>query len=90
MEAAMADVRYQIVRHDGGWAYRADGVLSETFGSHDEAMAAAEDAASRQRRPGEATEIEYEDREGHWHRERSAGDDRPETEVDDRPPGRRT
>jgi hypothetical protein len=27
----MAHVIYEIVEHDGGWAYRVDGVLSEIF-----------------------------------------------------------
>ena len=40
---------YKIVEHDGGWAYRVDGVFSETFPSHDAARAAAERAAAEQR-----------------------------------------
>jgi hypothetical protein len=31
----MTKITYEIVEHDGGWAYRADGVFSETFPSHD-------------------------------------------------------
>jgi len=31
----MIGVIYEIIEHDGGWAYRVDGVLSETFPSHD-------------------------------------------------------
>jgi hypothetical protein len=27
----MPDVTYEIVQHDGGWAYRVNGVFSETF-----------------------------------------------------------
>jgi len=27
----MTHINYEIVEHDGGWAYRVDGVLSETF-----------------------------------------------------------
>ena len=30
----MPDVTYQIVQHDGGWAYRVNGVFSETFSTH--------------------------------------------------------
>jgi hypothetical protein len=77
----MTEITYEIVEHDGGWAYRADGVFSETFPSHDEARRAAERAASEQRAPGEATGISYEDTEGRWHDEVSAGDDRPDTSV---------
>ena len=36
----MSKVIYEIVEHDGGWAYRADGVYSETFPSHDFAAGA--------------------------------------------------
>jgi hypothetical protein len=77
----MSKITYGIVEHDGGWAYRADGVFSETFPSHDAARRAAERAASEQVLPGEATDISYEDKDGRWHDEQSAGDDRPETEV---------
>jgi hypothetical protein len=33
----MTHITYQIVDHDGGWAYRIDGVVSEAFPSHDAA-----------------------------------------------------
>ena len=45
----MTGVIYEIIEHDGGWAYRVDGVLSETFPSHDAARRAAERAAEEQR-----------------------------------------
>jgi len=79
----MGTLTYEIVEHDGGWAYRADGVFSETFPSHDEARRAAERAAREQRTPGEATGISYEDENSRWHDEVSAGDDRPQTAVKD-------
>ena len=34
-ERSMSRVTYEIVEHDGGWAYRVDGVFSETFPSHE-------------------------------------------------------
>jgi len=77
----MTKIVYEIVEHDGGWAYRADGVYSETFTSQVEARKAAERAAREQGLPGETTEISYEDDKGHWHDEVSPGDDRPETDV---------
>ena len=77
----MAKITYKIVEHDGGWAYSADGVFSETFPSHDEARRAAERVAREQGAPGETTGISYEDRDGHWHDEVSVGNDRPETYV---------
>jgi hypothetical protein len=41
----MTKVIYEIVEHDGGWAYRVDGTYSETFRSHDDAKHAARRAA---------------------------------------------
>ena len=78
----MTKITYEIVEHDGGWAYRVDGAFSETFPTHDEARQAAERAASEQVLPGETTAISWEDKEGRWHDEVSAGTDRPETDVE--------
>jgi hypothetical protein len=80
-ERHMSKIVYEIVQHDGGWAYRADGVFSETFASHDQARHAAEHAARLQHVPGDATVISYEDKDGKWHDENSPGTDRPETDV---------
>jgi hypothetical protein len=77
----MSRITYEIVEHDGGWAYRVDGVFSETFPSHDMARRAAERAAREQIVPGNTTGIRFEDRDGRWHDEVSRGDDRPETDV---------
>lgn len=79
----MTALTYEIVEHDGGWAYRLGGTYSETFLSHDRALAAAKRAAAEQRRPGETTGIEYEDERGQWHGEVVEGSDRPETQVKD-------
>jgi hypothetical protein len=78
----VAEVHYKIVEHDGGWAYALDGVFSETYPTHDGALAAARRAAAEQERPGKTEAIEYEDREGRWRSELSAGDDRPVTDVE--------
>jgi hypothetical protein len=77
----MSKITYEIVEHDGGWAYRANGVYSETFSSHDAARRAAERVAGEQVVPGNTTGISYEDKSGKWHDELSKGDDRPETDV---------
>jgi hypothetical protein len=77
----MAKVIYKIVQHDGGWAYRVGDVYSETFSTHDEAIAAADAAAKKQQAAGETTSISFEDPNGRWHREVADGTDRPETEV---------
>jgi hypothetical protein len=78
----MSKVVYEIVQHDGGWAYRVDGVFSETFRSHDDARRAAERAAREQTAPDSDAAISYEDAQGRWHDEMSSGDDRPSTEVE--------
>jgi hypothetical protein len=78
----MSHVTYHIVEHDGGWAYRVDGVYSETFPTHDAAKAAARRAAGEQRVSGDTAAIAYEDERGRWHEELSEGDDRPETGVE--------
>jgi len=80
----MPKVVYQVVEHDGGWAYTFNSVFSETFPSHDAARAAAERAAAEQKVPGRTEEIQYEDGQGQWHNETAKGDDRPTTEVVDR------
>ncbi len=77
----MPKIIYQVVEHDGGWAYRSDGVYSETFPNHDAARAAAKRAAREQRVSGEDAAISFEDADGRWHEELVAGDDRPDTEV---------
>jgi hypothetical protein len=77
----MTLIRYEIVEHDGGWAYKAEGVFSETFPSHDDARRAAERVVQEQGAPGETTGISYEDKAGRWHDEVSSGDDRPQTSV---------
>ncbi len=79
----MTHVTYKIVRHEDGWAYTVDGVFSESFPSHDEALDAARLAAAEQRAPGRTEAIEYEDESGKWHRELAPGTDRPDTDVED-------
>ena len=79
----MAHVTYKVVRHDDGWAYTVDGVFSESFPSHAEALAAARRAAAEQRVPGQTEAIEYEDANGKWHSETALGGDRPDTDVED-------
>ncbi len=84
-DGAENEVTYEVVEHDGGWAYRVGDVYSETFPSHEEALEAAERAAEEQRQPGETNDIEYEDEQGRWHREVARGTDRPATRVKDAP-----
>jgi hypothetical protein len=79
----MATIKYQIVQHDEGWAYRVGDTFSETYRSHDEALAAANRAAAEQQAPDRDADIEWEDEKGQWHTEHASGKDRPGTEVED-------
>ncbi|KUL93252.1 hypothetical protein DK26_24690 [Bosea sp. WAO] len=81
----MVIVKYEVVEHDGGWAYKVGGALSETFRTHDAALKAAEKAAARQKRPGTTDGIVYQDSDGQWHEELADGRDRPGTRVVDEP-----
>ena len=80
----MSHVTYEIVEHDGGWAYKVGGVFSETFPTHAAALKAAKAAADEQKVPGETSEIEFEDEQGRWHKETASGSDRPDTEIKDK------
>ena len=77
----MTHVTYELVEHDNGWAYRVDGVYSETFPTHHAAKAAARRAAGEQRIAGDTVGITWEDAGGRWHEEVDLGDDRPDTDV---------
>ena len=76
----MVQVTYEIVEHDGGWAYSA---VSESCPTHDHALSAARAAATEQVQPGHTEVIEYEDENGCWHVEIAPGRDRPQTAVKD-------
>jgi hypothetical protein len=80
----MSRVVYEVVEHDGGWAYKFGNVFSETYPTHAAAHAAAAAAAAEQRVPGPTEVIQFEDEKGQWHEETAKGDDRPSTEVEDK------
>ena len=79
----MSDIHYEVVEHDGGWAYRLDGAYSETFRSKAAAHKAAEAAAAEQGTPGDSEVISYQDPKGEWHEETAKGEDRPSADVTD-------
>jgi hypothetical protein len=79
----MPDVIYEVVEHDGGWAYKVGDVFSETYRTHAAATAAAKRAAREQETPGDTEVIEYQDEKGRWRTETARGGDRPDTEVED-------
>jgi hypothetical protein len=80
----MSEVTYEIVQHDGGWAYKAEGVFSEPFPTRAAALKAAQAAATEQKVPGNTEEILYEDEKGKWHTETARGSDRPDTRIKDK------
>ena len=80
----MSEVTYEIVEHDGGWAYKVDGVFSEPYPTHAGALKAAKAAAAEQKVPGDSEIIEFEDEKGKWHTETASGSDRPLTAVKDK------
>lgn len=79
----MAKVTYEVVEHDGGYAYKVGDVFSEPYPTHQEAHRAAEAAAQRQQVGDRDQPIQYQDADGNWHNEIAPGDRRPETEVED-------
>lgn len=75
-------MHYKVVEHDGGWAYTSQGVYSETYPTHDAALAAAHRAAAEQAEPGDDEPIEYQDETGRWRTEMASGADRPDADVE--------
>lgn len=79
----MTHVTYDVVEHDGGFAYKVGDVFSETFSTHRAAHEAAIAAAARQQVEGRTEAIQYQDSHGKWHEELAEGGDRPEAGVED-------
>ena len=77
----MVKIHYQVVPHDGGWAYRMEGAYSEPFPTRAAALKAAHRVATEQHIPGNSSYIEYQDEAGRWHVEASLGTDRPDADV---------
>ena len=80
----MIKIVYEIIRHDGGWAFKLSDTISATYQNHDAAYNAAKRVALEQMRPGETAGISWEDERGRWHDEVSPGDDRPDVEIIDK------
>ena len=79
----MTKIVYEIIKHDGGWAFKLGDTISETFKDHDAAYNAAKRVAREQMTAGQTVGISWEDERGRWHDEISRGDDRPEVDVKD-------
>ena len=80
----MPEVTYDRREHDGGWAYKVDGVFSEPFRPMPPRSARAQAAAAEQKVPGDTEQIEFEDDKGKWHTETARGSDRPIPVVKDK------
>ena len=80
----MTKIVYEVIQHDGGWAFKLGDTISDTFPSHDKAYAAAKRVALEQMRPGQTVGISWEGAKGRWHDEISSGDDRPEVDIVDK------
>ena len=77
----MTRITYEVIEHNGAWAYRVDDVFSETFPSREAAAEAAERAAAGHEQAGSDETIEYQDEGGTWHEEKASGAVRPDTRV---------
>jgi hypothetical protein len=62
----MADITYQVLPHDNGWAYKLGNTLSETYPTADEAIVHAKDAASRQKIGDGDALLAYPAPDGGW------------------------
>jgi len=63
----MSKITYRVVKHDGGWAYEANGTYSEQFQTREAARNAARLAATAQAAANEITPPSYEDKNGQWY-----------------------
>lgn len=79
----MSRIAYEVVEHDGGWTYKVGDVYTETYKTHEDATAAAKNAAAEHALCGTTETISFEDADGRWHEEVADGDDRPEAVVED-------
>ena len=75
----MGAITYKVVRHDGGWAYRANETSSDA--TREAAPKAARVAASEQAAPGQTAKISFEGEKGHWYTQVDGGTDRRVTKV---------
>ena len=63
----MNRITYRVVKHDGGWAYQANGTYSEQFRTRDAARKAARLAAIAQAAANGTAPPSYEDKSGEWY-----------------------
>jgi hypothetical protein len=63
----MSNITYRVVKHDGGWAYEANGTYSAQFQTREAARKAARLAATVLAAANEITSPSDEDKNGQWH-----------------------
>jgi hypothetical protein len=62
----MNRITYRVVKHDGSWAYEANGTYSEQFRTRDAARKAARLAAIAQPAGNGTAPSSHEDKSGQW------------------------
>lgn len=65
----MSVITYNILRHDGGWAYEVNGTFSASFSTRTAARAAAKRAACKHRLAGKTVPIDCEEGQDNWDHE---------------------
>ena len=60
----MNKIIYRVIKHDGGWAYQANGTYSEQFRTRDAARKAARSAAIAQAAANGTAPPPYEEKSG--------------------------
>jgi hypothetical protein len=63
----MSKITYRVVKHDGGWAYEANGTYSEQFQTREAARKAARLAATAKAAANEIVPTSYDDKNGQWY-----------------------
>jgi hypothetical protein len=63
----MSTITYRVVKHEGGWAYEANGIYSAQFQTREAARKAAGLAATAQAVAHKITPPSYEDKNEQWY-----------------------
>jgi hypothetical protein len=66
MNRLMSKITYTVVKHDGGWAYEANGIYSAQFQTREAAPKAARLAATAHAAANKITPPSYEDENAQW------------------------
>ena len=80
----MSEVTYEIVEHDGGWAYKVDGALSRCSRPMRQRSRQHRPPPLSRKPPARPKRLNTKTRKGKWHTETARGSDRPETHIKDK------